>query len=137
MRNVLRLSSRLSIGVLIVLVACGDRKDPIEADRPEPGELVVSLAGLPASASGIVLALSGPVLPTEVTTIRATDILHLRNSAAEARVAVFGTSMSGNLLRFKVPDVRKMASYQTRILEAAGEDNQLIEIAGATAAITR
>jgi hypothetical protein len=132
-----RLFGYASVALLSIVSACGDGRDPAEPDRPEPGELVVSVAGLPTSLSGVVLTLSGPVVPSDVAAFRAGDILHLRNSTAEARVAIFGYSLSGNLLRFKVLDTRKAASYQARILEATGEDNQLIDHGAAAASITR
>ena len=48
---------------------------------------------------------------------------------------VVGSSLSGTIMRFTVPDVRQVAGYQVSVQEASGTANQTLTASGVTLTI--
>ena len=118
----------LAAGVLIL--GCGDGST---APQLEPGQLQVSLSG-GSSVGAVVLTVTGSGIASPVASGGAS--LYHDLSGDTLRAAVVGASLSGEVLRFSVPDVRQVASYQVSLQQAAGGDNQPVAPGGISAAVT-
>ena len=114
------------------LGSCGDATGPGEpVDAPAPGELRVRLSSPAPSDGAVLLTITGPAAPTEVTGTQAGVLVHARAAGGGWTVALFGAVSGGEVLRLQVPDVRAAAAYQATVREVAGEDNVLREDLGA------
>ena len=122
-----------ALGVAVAaLGSCGgDATGPGEPDVPTPGELGVRLASPAARDGAVLLTISGPSAPTDVLGTQPGVLVHARPSGGGVTVALFGSVASGEVLRFRVPDVRAAGAYQAAVREVSAEDNALRDDLGA------
>jgi hypothetical protein len=99
---------------------------------PEPGQLRVTLSG-GSSVGAVVLTVTGSGITSPVASGGVS--LYYDLSGGTLRAAVVGASLSGEVLRFTVPDVRQVASYQVSLQQAAGNDNQPVAAGGISAEV--
>lgn len=109
--------------LLVVLGAC--EKSPTIRDEPVPGVLTLSVETPYADDRGLLLEVSGPGPISQVEAVGAGRRAYSRPSGASTRAAVFGPVQDGALLRFSVPDVRRVESYTARLLEATDASSAL------------
>jgi hypothetical protein len=111
--------------VVALALALGSCDEPhVPPELPVPGTLVVSLATPHAGDAALALRLTGPAGVEEVAF--AEGYLGFARSGAQAtRVAVFGAVGTGAVLRFEVPDVRRVGEYKVVIEEVADGGNRL------------
>ena len=116
--------------------ACTDDvlQPPVEAD---PGYLAVRLTS-PAEARdiGARLVVEGPGIDSVRTT--GSDLFQSDTSSPTHReVIVSGALSNAPVVEFHVPDRRRDAEYQVRLLEVAAEDYTLRDLVAYTARISR
>ena len=117
---------------IVATGSCGDATGPGEPpDAPTPGELRVQLASPGGRDGAVLLTITGPAAPSEVTGTQAGVLVHARPVNGAWTVALFGTVSAGEVLRLQVPDVRAARAYEATVREVAGEDNALRENLGA------
>lgn len=121
----------LATGALI-LGCGGDDSTGLPRQLPEPGQLRITLSG-GSSVGAVVLTVTGSGITSPVASGGAS--LYHDLSGSTLRAAVVGASLSGELLRFTVPDVRQVASYQVILQQAAGNDNQPMAVVGISAEV--
>ena len=118
----------------LILGCSGDSTGPPPEPQPQPGELRVTLSSGTA-VGAVVLTVSGGAMsaPTAAT---GTSMYH-DLSGSTLRAVVAGSSLSGTILRFSVPDVRQAASYTASVEQAANTANQPVPPGGITATVTQ
>ncbi len=117
----------LMAGALIL--GCGGDNP---TDPPEPGELRVTVAsGTPVGA--VVLTVTGPSITSPAAA--AGNLLYHDLSDGTLHAVVTGAAISGEIMRFAVPDVGQVAGYQVSVQEAAGTSNQ--PLAGVTLSVVQ
>ena len=121
----------LAAGMLILGCGGDDSTGP-PLQLPEPGLLRVTLSG-GSSVGAVVLTVTGSGITLPVPSGGVS--LHHDLSGGTLRAAVVGASLSGEVLRFTVPDVRQVAGYQVSLQQAAGNDNQPMAAAGISAEV--
>ena len=121
----------LIAGALILGCGGDDPTGPPEP-QPQPGELRVTLVS-GAGVGGVVLTVTG----TGITAPAASSGLQLYHdlSGSTLHAVVVGSSLSGTIMRFTVPDVRQVAGYQVSVQEASGTANQTLTASGVTLTI--
>lgn len=114
-----------------LILGCGG-DDTTGPPEPQPGELRVEIAGS-TPIGGIVLTVTGP----GITAPAASSGLQLYHdlSGNTLHAVVVGSSLSGTIMRFTVPDVRQVAGYQVSVQEASGTANQTLTASGVTLTI--
>lgn len=104
--------------VLAGSVGCSD-SETTAPPSPTPGMLTLQLI-TPNSADGAVrLVLDGPDIGL-ITAVQADAMVFTRSSGSQRSIAVLGTTVTGGLLRFEVPDVNQASRYQATLVEVAG-----------------
>lgn len=131
------LATGAALATLAAISGCGgDGSGPVGPPAAEVGMLAVHLTSPVPRAGAVLLTISGPAVPTELTTTQPGVIVHQRAVAGGTSVAMFGSIAAGELLRMRVPDVGAAASYRATVREVAGEDNALREdLAGYAATV--
>ncbi len=123
----------LAAGALILGCGGDDTTGPPEP-QPQPGELRVLVAsGTPVG--GVVLTVTGSGITSPVASGGAR--LYYDLSGGTLNAVVTGASLSGEILRFTVPDVAQAAGYQVSVQEAAGTSNQTLAPTGVTLSVVR
>lgn len=130
-RHLRALLVSLAAGVLI-LGCGGDESTGPPQQLPEPGQLRVTLSG-GSSVGAVVLTVTGSGITSPVASGGVS--LYHDLSGGTLLAAVIGSSLSGEVLRFTVPDVRQVASYQVSVQQAAGNDNQPMAAVGFSAEV--
>jgi hypothetical protein len=123
----------LAAGGLILGCGSDDATGPPQP-QPQPGQLSVTLSsGTPVG--GVVLTLSG----AGITSPAASGGVRLYHdlSGSTLRAVVTGASLSGEILRFSVPDVRQLAGYLVSVQQAAGTSNQPLAASGVTLSVVQ
>lgn len=123
--------SSLVAGAFILGCGGDDTTGPPEP-QPQPGILSVSLGtGTPVGA--VVLTVTG----TGITSPAAAPGARLYHdlSGDTLRAVVVGSSLSGAIMDFTVPDVRQVAGYRVSVQEASGIANQTLAASGLTLTI--
>ena len=140
-RNTNRLRALPWRAVILCLVsaalipACtGDSTGPPPGPQPQPGELQVTLSS-PTAVGAIVLTVSGGAMSAPAAMGGGTVCHDL--SGTTLRAVVTGSSLSGAVLRFSVPDVGQVSSYSVTVTQAAGTANQPVAPGGITVAVER
>ena len=121
----------LIAGALILGCGGDDTTGPPEP-QPEPGELrvtVVSGTGI----GGVVLTVTGSRITAPAASGGGSLYYDLADSTLHA--VVTGAPISGEIMRFTVPDVRQVAGYQVSVQEAATTSNQ--PLAGVTLSVVQ
>jgi len=107
-----------------LILGCGgdDTTGPLEP-QPQPGELRVMVAsGTPVG--GVVFTVTGSGITSPAASGGAR--LYYDLSGGTLNAVVTGASLSAEILRFSVPDVKQVAGYQVSVDQAAGTTNQPI-----------
>jgi len=117
-----------SLAVSVLVVGCGgDGPTGPPQPQPQPGELRVALAsGTPVG--GVVLTVTGPGITAPAASGSAQ--LYYDQSGGALHAVLVGASLSGEILRFAVPDVAQVAGYQVSLQEATGTSNQSLSPSG-------
>ena len=89
----------------------------------------------PTAVGAIVLTVSGGAMSAPAT-MGGTTMYH-DLSGTTLRAVVTGSSLSGAILRFSVPDVGQVSSYSVAVTQAAGTVNQPVAPGGITVAVER
>jgi hypothetical protein len=125
----------LSVIATGLIAGCGS-DDPTAPPEPlpEPGQLRVTLSSGTA-VGAVVLTVSGtgmtsPAAPGGVE-------LYFDLSGGNLHAVLAGSSLSGNILTFSVPDLKQAASYAVSLQEAAGTSNQPLDTGGVTLSVVR
>ena len=121
----------LIAGALILGCGGDDTTGPPEP-QPQPGELRVTLVS-GAGVGGVVLTVTGPSITSPAAS--GGNQLYHDLSDGTLHAVVTGVPISGEIMRFTVPDVRQVAGYQVSVQEAAGTSNQLL--AGVTLSVVQ
>lgn len=118
-------SALLFLGVLTVSGCTdGDATDRALAPGPEDGSLAVVLDS-PAEDDGAVLFVLEGGAVENVRAAREDLAVYPERDGDGWTVAVLGTGLSGELVRFDVPDVSLVSTYQVTLTEVADEGNDL------------
>ena len=117
-----------SLAVSALVVGCGgDGPTGPPEPQPQPGELKVAVAS-GTTIGGVVLTVTGPGISSPAASGSAR--LYHEQSGGVLHAVVIGASLSGEILRFTVPDVAQVAGYQVSLQEATGTSNQFLSPAG-------
>jgi hypothetical protein len=122
----------LTVGTMILGCGGDDSTGPPQP-QPEPGELRVTVSGSSAMG-GIVLTVTGAGIAAPVATGGADLWYDLSGTTLSATVV--GASLSGEILRFSVPDTRDLADYQVGIQQVAGTSNQSLSPGAFSASVS-
>lgn len=127
--------------ILISLVAsgliagCGDDGPTAPPEPlPEPGQLRVALSSS-TPVGAVVLTVSGTGITSPAASGSARLYYDLSGGVLHAVLA--GTSLSGDVLTFTVPDVKQAAGYHVSLQEAATTANQPLDTSGVTLSVVR
>ena len=107
---------------LLVTMACGP---DAPSALPEPGALVVSLATPHADDGAVVFSLRGEEMgsPVALNPDQQVFVLSQDTERGLLRIAVIGARLSGPLVAFDVPDVRRVKAYAATVVEVADQAN--------------
>lgn len=90
-----------------------------------PGTLTVRVTSPFTDDGALLLEISGPAQPTDLTALSAGAILQSRTTDNVTRVAIFGPLENGALVRFAVPDVSAAPQYKAQVTEASDRTSAL------------
>lgn len=123
----------LAAGALILGCGGDDATGPPQP-QPQAGELRVLVASA-TPVGAVVLTVTGTGITSPA--ISGGARLYYDLSGGTLSAVVTGASLSGEIMRFKVPDVRQVAGYEVRVQQAAGTSNQSLAASGVTASVVR
>ena len=140
MRSQTRISMRpilVALATVVFMAGCGgnDATGPQPSPQPQPGQLRVTVVPTAGSTGVVVLHVTGPSI-TSPTAGGGASLYH-DLSGGTLRAAVVGTSLSGEVLRFSVPDVQGVSDYGVTVEQAAGNDNEPLAASGIAAEVTQ
>lgn len=117
----------------VTLLGCGgsDSTGPAEP-QPQPGQLQVTLSG--GAVGGLVLTVTGEGITAPAGPSGA--MLYHDLSGSTLNAVVVGTSLSGQVLVFSVPDVRDASEYAVTLEQVAGTSNQTLAPTGYSATLS-
>jgi hypothetical protein len=125
----------LSTAAAALILGCGgDGPTTPLQPQPEPGVLQVTLSSGTA-VGAVVLSVSGAGMTSPVASGGAQ--LYYDLSVGTLRAVVVGSSLSGAILRFTVPDVKQAATYLATVQEAANLANEPLAAAGISVSVVR
>ena len=133
-----RRTGRYALSLLLAAIltwACTD--EVMQPPRhPDPGYLTVELA-TPANVQdiGVVLVVEGPGIETVKTAGREL-FQSAASSSTRRQIIVSGQLSSGPLLEIRVPDRGRLAEYRVQLLQVAGADYALQDLAKYATAIS-
>ena len=127
----------LLLAATMTLWACADDVVRAPSAEADPGFLAVQLT-VPSGARDIaaMLVVEGP----GVDSVQAPGFELFQSDASSStgrRIIVSGALSTGAILEFRVPDRGEHARYRVRLLQVAGEDYTLRDLADYTAVISR
>jgi len=112
------------LALLLLLAACSD--GPPTGDLSAvPGELVVTLRSSGAALGAIRFTLKGANI-AQVTAADPAITVFTTTDDDEVSVVAIGAKLQGALVRLRVPDVRKVSSYRTEVVEMVDTENQKV-----------
>jgi len=125
----------LCVVAAALIAGCGsDGPTAPPEPLPEPGQLRVTLASSTA-VGAVVLTLSGTGITSPAASGGAELYFDLSGGTLHGVLA--GSSLSGNILTFSVPDVKQAAGYAVSLQEAAGTSNQPLDTSGVTLSVVQ
>jgi len=130
--NVRACLALLVAGALLLGCGGGDSTGPTEPP-PQPGALQITVYGS-VPLGGAVLTITGPGISAPAAPAGATLYYDLSGSTLHA--VVVASSMSGQVLRFSVPDVRDANQYAVSLEQVAGTANQPLTVGGYSATVS-
>jgi hypothetical protein len=108
------------LAAAVVAVACGD----VTAVEYGPAPVVVHLTTPFPDDGAVLLALYGPLPPTlDVVAASPGLVVHSVRTADTLRIAVFGSIVSGGLVRLDALDMNMMSQLGTRVEDAASRES--------------
>jgi hypothetical protein len=121
-----------AVAGLLILGCGGDDTTGPPEPQPQPGVLNVSVnSGTPVG--GVVFTVTGSGITSPAASAGARLYHDLSGNTLHA--VVVGSSLSGEIMRFTVPDVRQMAGYQVSVQQASGTANQSLAASGVTLSV--
>ena len=105
----------------ILFLGCGDDSTGPPQPQPVPGELAVTVSGGSVFA-GIFVTVTGAGITAPAASGGAS--LYYDVSGTTLSATVVGSTLSGEVLRFSVPDVGDASDYVVAIQQVAGTSNQ-------------
>lgn len=122
-----------AIAASALILGCGgDSTTGPPEPQPQPGVLKVTIAsGTPVG--GVVLTVTGSGITSPAASAGARLYHDLSGSTLHA--VVVGSSLSGEIMRFTVSDVRQVAGYQVSVQQASGLANQSLSTSGVTLSV--
>ncbi|MBT8477890.1 MAG: hypothetical protein KJO06_03160 [Gemmatimonadetes bacterium] len=123
----------VSVAAAMLILGCGgdDATGPPPQPQPQPGELRVTMTG--GSVGGVVFTVTGTGMTAPV--VSGAAVMYYDLSGETLHAVVTASSLSGEILRFTVPDVRQVAGYQVTVEQAAGTSNQSVAASTVTLAV--
>jgi sRNA-binding carbon storage regulator CsrA len=92
-----------------------------------PGELVVTLRSSGAPLGAIRFTVKGANI-AQVTAADPSITVFTTSADDEVSIVAIGATLQGALVRLRVPDVRKMSSYRTEVVEMVNTENQAVAV---------
>jgi len=118
-----------------LIAGCGSDGPTVPPEPlPEPGQLRVTLTTSTA-VGAVVLTVNGTGITSPAPSGGAELYFDLSGGTLHAVLA--GSSLSGNILTFSVPDVKQAAGYAVSLQEAASAANQPLDTSGVTLSVVR
>jgi hypothetical protein len=124
----------VSAAVGLLILGCGDDTTGPPEPQPQPGELRVTVASGTA-VGAVVITVTGAGITSPAASGGAR--LYYDLSVVKLSAVVVGPSLSGEIMRFSVPDVRQVAGYRVSLEEAAGTTNQPLATAGISVSVVQ
>lgn len=112
------------IAFLVLLAACSDAA-PTNDPAAVPGELIVSLRSTGPALGAVRFTVSGGDI-AQVTAADPSVTIFTSNTGGDVTVVAIGATLNGALVRIRVPDVRKVSSYRTAVVELVDTENQKV-----------
>jgi hypothetical protein len=114
------------IALLLMLAACSD--GPPTGDLSAvPGELVVRLHSSGAPLGAIRFTVTGANI-AQVTAADPGITVFTTTDDDEVSIVAIGATLEGALVRLRVPDVRKVSSYRTAVVEMVDTKNEKVAV---------
>ncbi|MGH7521084.1 MAG: hypothetical protein ACREMI_07380 [Gemmatimonadales bacterium] len=114
------------IALLLLLAACSD--GPPTGDLSAvPGELVVTLQSSGVALGAIRFTVTGANI-AQVTAADPAITVFTTTDDDEVSIVAIGATLQGALVRLRVPDVRKVSSYRTAVVEMVDTENQQVAV---------
>lgn len=123
----------VSMAAGLLFLGCGDDSTGPPQPQPQPGQLQVTVAG-GSAFGGIFLTVTGAGITAPAAAGGAS--LYYDVSGTTLSATVVGPTLSGEVLRFSVPDVRNVTDYQVGIQQVAGTSNQPLSPGGLSATVS-
>jgi RecJ-like exonuclease len=114
------------IALLLLLAACSD--GPPTGDLSAvPGEIVINLQTSGPAVGAIRFTVKGGDI-AQVTAVDPGITVFTTTSGDVVSVIAIGATLRGPLVRLRVPDVRKVSSYRTAVVEMVDTENQKVAV---------
>lgn len=112
------MSARRLMALALLAAACGGG-DPGPTDEPQPGHLRATLTTPNASDGALLVRIVG-----ELSNLEAVGGYRIASAVTgtTTRLVLTGNVTGGDVLRFAVPDVRKLGSYLIIVDQVAARD---------------
>ena len=123
----------IAIGGLILGCGGDDTTGPPQP-LPEPGQLRVTLSSS-TPVGAVMLTVSGTGI-TSPAASGGTQVYHDVSGSTLSAVVV-GASLSGEIMKFTVPDVKQVAGYEVSVEQVAGPANQPLATSGISVSVVQ
>lgn len=117
----------------LLFLGCGDSPTSPPPPQPVPGELAVTVTG-GAAFGGVFLTVTGAGITAPAAS--GGSSLYSDVSGTMLSATVVGSTLSGEVLRFSVPDVGDASDYVVAIQQVAGTSNQPLSPAAYSATVS-
>ena len=124
-------------GLVVSAWGCGIGEDLIQPVQPDPGPLHVRLAVPPQARDiGAMLVVEGPGIDS--LSAPGFELIQADEASSNRREAIMAGSLStGPVLQVWVPDRRQLGHYRVELVQVAGDDYGLRDVAQYGIAISR
>ena len=117
----------------LLFLGCGGDSTGPPQPQPVPGELAVTVSG-GGPFAGIFLTVTGSGITAPAASGGAS--LYYDVSGGTLSATVVGSTLSGEVLRFSVPDVGDADDYVVAVQQVAGTSNQPLSPGGFSATVS-
>ena len=115
----------LAAAVAAVAYACSEGETP--TDLPTPGVIAVVITPSQPGLGAVVVRVDGPVAGDVSAASPALTLYRVETSAGlRAFVAGMPSGSGSQVIRFRSPDTRQLASYAVTVEQAAGTDYAIL-----------